>query len=468
MIRPRIGFVSVTRPAFKGDSAAAVHASLEKLGALAERYDFELMPAAQPVRDSDEARREAAALGEAGLDYLLIQLTTFATGDVVAPLVGPVRRVGLWGLPERAGGLGSRGPLPLNSLCGLTMSLSLLDTPQVRKEEPVKWFYGEADEPAFERRLATTVAALRGLAAVESARILAIGGTAPGFFALEEMPALAGVQVARRELDELFQRVAAVPGAEAERRARLWSEREHAEVSFEQLVRGARIDAALEAMADEAEATALAVRCWPELPETCGSMACAAMGDSSGREIPAACEGDVMGALSMLALQGVSGAPAILMDLSDVDEHDDTLQAWHCGNAPLGWAAAGPSGAPDTRLTAHFNRDGTGVVRDMRLRAGPVSGFRLLASGRRAVVVGGEIRREEKAGFDGVRGWIGDLRWGDTPVGVRAFVANLLDRRLPHHLAFGRGDRVDALVELCAFLGAEVVPALPTTPRLRP
>ncbi|MEJ2290318.1 MAG: L-fucose isomerase [Deinococcales bacterium] len=468
MIRPRIGFVSVTRPAFKGDSAAAAGASLEALGALAERYGFELVPAGQRVRDADEARRAAGALADEDLDYLLVQLTTFATGEVVAPLVQAVRRVGLWGLPERAGGHGREGPLPLNSLCGLNMSLSLLDTPQVGKEEPVKWFYGEADAPDFERRLATTVDALRGLAAVEAARILAIGGTAPGFYALEEVPELAGVQLVRRELADLFERVAAVPEAEAERRARAWAERERADVTFAQLVRGARIDAALEAMASEVDATALAVRCWPEVPETCGSMACAAMGDASGREVPAACEGDVMGALSMLALQGVSGSSAILMDLSDVDEEDDTLQAWHCGNAPLAWAAAGPSGAPDTRLTTHFNRDGTGVVRDMRLKAGPVSGFRLLASGRRAVVVGGEIRREEKAGFDGVRGWIGDLRWADTPVAVRGFVSNLLDRRLPHHLAFGRGDRVDALVELCALLGTEVVPALPTTPRLRP
>jgi hypothetical protein len=52
-------------------------------------------------------------------------------------------------------------------------------------------------------------------------------------------------------------------------------------------------------------------------------------------------------------------------------------------------------------------------------------------------------------------------------VDVRAFVANLLDRRLPHHLAFGRGDRVDALYELCAYLGADVLPALPPASYLR-
>ncbi len=466
MIRPRIGFVSVTRPAFKGDSAAAARRSLEGMERLAERLGFELVAPVQAVRDAPEAARAARTLAEEGLDYLLVQLTTFATGDVVAPLLAAAERVGLWGVPERAGGWRD-GPLPLNSLCGLNMTLSLLDAPQVAKSEPVKWFYGLPDDPEFGRRLAATVGALRGLAAVHSARILAIGGTAPGFYGLQEAPALEGVEVVARDLAALFERVAAVPEAEAEARARGWQERERADVSFEQLVRGARIDVALERLAEETGATALAVRCWPEVPDTCGSMACAAMGDSSAREVPAACEGDVMGALSMLALQGISGDPAILMDLSDVDEADDSLQVWHCGNAPVAWAAPGPAGGPDTRLTTHFNRDGTGVVRDMRLRAGPVTGFRLLSSGGRAVIVGGEVRREEKVGYDGVRGWVGGLRWGESPVDVRAFIANLLDRRLPHHLAFGRGDRVEALYELCAYLGADVLPALPPASYLR-
>jgi len=463
---PRIGYAPITRPAFQGDTASAVRASLRGLETLAGELDFELVEA-PPVAGPEDARRLAADLAGQDLDYLLIQLTTFATGDVAAPLLRCVPRVGVWALPERAGGRGASGPLPLNSLCGATMVLSTLERPEVAKVEPVKWFYGEASAPDFRRRLAVTVAALRGLAALQDATVLAIGGTAPGFYGLDEAPALDGVRVVRQELGELFDRVAAVAEADAEARARRWSEGERSEVSFEQLVRGARIDAALEAMAREADADALAVRCWPELPERCGSMACAAMGDMSGREVPAACEGDVMGALSMLALQGVSRESAILMDLSDVDPVDDSLQVWHCGNAPLAWAAADGAGRPDTRLTTHFNRVGVGVVRDLRLRAGPVSGFRLLRSGRAAMIVSGEVASPHKAGFDGVRGWISDLHWGEERVGAGGLVANLLDRRLPHHLAFGRGHHTSALNELCAFLGADVLPALPPRPYLR-
>ncbi|MEJ2667639.1 MAG: hypothetical protein P8Z81_11165 [Deinococcales bacterium] len=468
MSRLRIGFVSVTRPAFKGDTAAAVRRSLAGLEALADELDFEPVAVAAPLADAAAAERAAAELGGLELDYLLVQLTTFVTGDIVAPLLRAVPHVGAWGLPERAGGRGQAGPLPLNSLCGLSMTLSTLAHPVVAKVEPVKWFYGEADDAAFRVRLAVTVAALRGLLALARARVVAIGGTAPGFYGLDEVPALAGVQVVRRELSELFERVAAVSDAEAAARARRWAETERYDVPFEQLQRAARIDLALAGMAAQAEASALAVRCWPELPEACGAMPCAAMGNVSARELPAACEGDVMGALSMLALQGISGESAILMDLSDVDPADDSLLVWHCGNAPVAWAAAEEGGRrPDSRLTVHFNRDGMGVVRDMRLRPGAVSGFRLLRSGHAAVIVAGELARPEKAGFDGVRGWLSGVRWGHEPVGAAGMVANLLDRRLPHHLAFGRGELVEPLFELCAHIGAEVVPPLPRRPYLR-
>lgn len=466
-VRPRIGFVSVIRPAFKGDGAAAARRSLDGLGGLADELGFELVDLGRPVTDAQEAERAAAELAERELDLLLVQHTTFATGDVVAPLLHAVKQVGVWGLPESAGGGGARGPLPLNSLCGLNMTLSLLDAPQVAKRERVKWFYGDVASPGFRRRLAPTVAALRGLRALATARVLAIGGTAPGFYGIEDVPALDGIEVVRRELDELFARTAAVEASQAEARAASWARREATDLTREQLVRGARIDVALETMARDAGADALAVRCWPELPDACGSMACAAMGESGAREVPAACEGDVMGALSMLALQGVSGAPALLMDLSDVDERDDSLLVWHCGNAPLAWASAAPDGARASRLTTHFNRDGVGVVRDMRLREGAVSGYRLLAGGRRAVVAGGRVRDPEKAAFDGVSGWIDALSWAETPVTAAGFVANILDRRVPHHLAFGSGDVVGALLELSAYLGAEVLPALPESAILR-
>ena len=467
----RIGFVPVIRPAFKGDAPRASEASLSALRELGTSEGFIVQTASigsetmHPATDqrvppyvvtsAAEAARAAAELREAEIDLLVVQHTTFATGDLLAPLLQGHPRVGIWALPEEAGGRGRTGPLPLNALCGLNMTLSLARSPAVAREGHVAWFYGGAEDAWFRERWGSTLAAVRALRALDGARILQIGGTAPGFYRLEEMPeGLPGVAVETRPLGALYEAVRRVDDAEARKRAADWRA-EPADASADHLLRAARLDLALAALAEDAGADALAVRCWPELPDACGAMACLAMGESAGRGVPAACEGDVMGALSMLVLQAVSRSPAILMDISDLDRHDDSLQVWHCGNAPLQWAA---DGRP-TRLTTHFNRDGVGVVRDMVLRPGPATGFRLLDGGRRAWILSGVVASPEKDGFDGVRGWVRDLRWNGRPCSARAAVTQMLDLRLPHHLAMGSGDGTRALRELGQWIGAEPIPA---------
>lgn len=473
----RIAFVPVIRPLFKGDAPRATERALRGLRSLGETLGFEVAtprvdsPAthaatgaplpAYAVSDADEARRAATQVEALEPDLLLILHATFATGDLLAPLLGAARRVGVWALPEASSGAPPTGPLPLNALCGLAMTMSLLDRPEVARDAPVKWFYGGADEDRFRDRLEVTVAALRGLRAVEGARIARIGGTAPGFYGIDEAPAVAGARVEHLPLASLFERVAAVPEADARALAGRWGELEPSDVPPDGLARAARVELALRALAAEGPYDALAVRCWPELPEESGTMACAAMGNCAAAGVPAACEGDALGALSMLALQGVSGEPAVLLDLSDVAEGDEALLFWHCGNAPAGWAAGGR-----TRLATHFNRDGVGVVRDMVLAEGPATAFRFVDGGRLAAVASGRFGPAEREGFDGVRGWLGALRWGREPVGAAAFLASLLGHRLPHHLAFGVGDRSEALLELCAWLGTRPLPALQDAPAL--
>ncbi len=454
-MRLKLGFVSVIRPTFKGDGRGAAARSLAKLRELGDELGFEVISASIAASDLESSRKAAKELSEADLDYLLIQHSTFATGELLVPLLHAAPRVGVWALPEAAGKAEATGPLPLNALCGLNMTLSFLEHPQVDKLEPVKWFYGEVDSEWFRARLAPTLAALRGLKALESARVLQVGGTAPAFYGLEERPELASIQVDSMELAEVFERMAALPEAQVKARAEDWAEEEPLEAPLEHLEQAARLELTLKTLAAEGRYDAIALRCWPEFPERCGAQISAAVGRMADAEIPTACEGDVMGALSMLALQGVSRQPSVLLDLSDVDTHDDSLLFWHCGNGPLAWAAR-----PGTRLTKHFNRDTVGTVRDMVLRPGPATGFRLLSGGKQALIVSGEFL-EAKPSFDGVRGWLGHLRWGGEPVSAQSFVANVLDTHLPHHFAFGLGSLEDALTELCAYLDTSPLPARP-------
>ena len=457
----RIGFATVVRDAFKGGATALSRRAQNALERQANADGDLLLNAPEVVRDVDAARRVGAWAAEGELDYLMILHATFATGDLLAPLVRAVPQVGVWAVPEaeglpleRDGVHPEMRPLPLNSLCGLTMTLSLLEHPAVGKTEPVKWYWGAPGSEAFTQRWRPTLGALRGLRALRTARIVQIGGTAPGFYRLEERPALAGVHVDSVPLEVLYARMADVREADVRARARAWSEAEPPLGASEaHVLVAARTELALTALAREGDYQALALRCWPEFAEACGGMACAAVGAMADRFVPTACEGDVMGALSMLALQALARAPSALMDLSDLDPGGDRLLLWHCGNAPIAFAPS--AGA---RLTTHFNRDGTGVVRDMRLAPGPATGFRLLAGGERAVIVSGALADTTEPDVDGVRAWWHELRWDGTRCTAFEVVARLLDARLPHHLALAPGEHTDAVHELVVRLGGEVLP----------
>ena len=459
----RVGFAAVVRPAFKGDGAAVAARSVAALDAVVRAQGGVLAADEGAVHDAAEAAHAGRRLGAADLDLLVVQHATFATGDLLSPLLAAAPRVVVWAVPERAGARaggpdGVRGPLPLNSLCGLNMTLSFAEGPRGGARGPVAWCYGDPADALARDRLATLLRAELGARAFATTRVLAIGGTAPAFYGLE-LPHLPGrASVVERPLGDLFARVAAIDAAEAERHAEAWRAQEPLEAPWAQLVAAARIDLALAAFARDEGANALAVRCWPELPDACGAMACAAMGRAADRRTPAACEGDVWGAASMRVLQAVADAPAALLDLSDLDRERDAVLLWHCGNAPRALASA-----TGTRLTTHFNRDGVGVVRDQTLAPGPATGFRLLPDGAGValVAIGGRVHDATGASFDGVRGWWGDLTWGRTPVSAERAVAGILDHRLPHHLALAAGDVRTALLELGERIGARVLDPSP-------
>jgi L-fucose isomerase-like protein len=439
-MRPiRVGLVPIVRPLFRGADMGLAESSATALRGLADEVGFALTYTPPPLRDVDEARTRAAeieALRRAReLDFLIIEHVTFATGDLIQPILDVDLPMAVWALPEVA----TSGPLPQNALCGLNLSLSL----PTSRTLPVKWLYGNAADAAFTARLAVTVQALRGWAAVQYPRLLLIGGTVPGFTRLDGVPDVP-LRIDRAPLDAVMDAVAAVSAARM--RARLLEIRESSAIPREHLQAAARLELALGDLGDGYDGVAL--RCWPEIPDRVSAMPCAPFARLADRGCAFACEGDVAGLVSMLAVAAVTEQPAVLLDLSHID--GDALMFWHCGNAARAWAAE--SG---TRLAPHFNRK-LPAVRDMRLAPGPVSGARFL-EGRKAVVYAGAVTERADA-YDGASGWFGHLRWAGAPATAGAFLASILNLRLPHHLVWGRGDHEAALTELCGWLRHEVLP----------
>jgi L-fucose isomerase-like protein len=117
---------------------------------------------------------------------------------------------------------------------------------------------------------------------------------------------------------------------------------------------------------------ALAIRCWPEFARDYGISPCAAMSLLQAEGLILACEGDIDGALSMLAHRAIGAEAPFLFDFSQVDFEENFALFWHCGVAPCNlW-----DGACTRSLDSYF-AGGKGVTADFVLKPGEVSVLRL-------------------------------------------------------------------------------------------
>jgi hypothetical protein len=207
MDKLKVGLVGTYFANFDALKLKVYERSREEIQALADLLDFELVATEEGVQSHEEAERAARELQAAGVDFLLIQASSFSLGDVILPLVDVGARLGLWFLPEPS----FEGQIPLNSLTGFNLFASILRLYLRERQIPFKWFYGGATTPRFRRRLEITIRALGALKRLSQTKIGLLGGAAPTFYNLDyDAASIAqrlGVQIEVCPMEEVFQRV---------------------------------------------------------------------------------------------------------------------------------------------------------------------------------------------------------------------------------------------------------------------
>lgn len=106
-------------------------------------------------------------------------------------------------------------------------------------------------------------------------------------------------------------------------------------ISDEKVERQAKLCIALENWMAEHHCDASAVQCWDSVEANYGCAACLSMSMMGEKGMPSACETDVMGAVSMLALLRASGVSPIYQDWNNnyKGEPDKCVNV-HCSNYP--------------------------------------------------------------------------------------------------------------------------------------
>ena len=462
MKKLKIGIASLVNLSFCGSSKDLYRTRyLPEVEELAKKLKIELVIRRDDVITEKDANAACDFFNGAEVDFTLLQSTTFPGGSVILPFARSRSPLGLWAIPESD----DRGPLPLNSFCGINMLISILGQ-YMDAKRPVKWFYGETDNPMFLERFKVTLGALRGIKTLRGSRVALVGGIAPGFtdMAFDERTTMARLGAAVDRLPEY---------GDIKERALAYKKEEITPV-MEEFVKDAvcvnitnandmeataRLYRAFEDLIKQNAYDAIAIGCWPKYRRDFSVVVCGIIGRLLEKGYIAACEGDVDGMLTMMMLSGVSGGEKpMLMDLSDFDFSDNSAQFWHCGSAPRHFAD--PSGMS---LGCHFKPGKfapagdsvpVGTVNDLYIRSSPATAARLTWEYEHMLLLTGEFyNKKDNRGFDGSRGWMNKLRLAGKPVDARDLMNTLLTARLQHHYAIIAGDYGNEIMEASAWLG---------------
>ena len=173
------------------------------------------------------------------------------------------------------------------------------------------------------------------------ARIGAIGARPAGFQTVragEKLVHKSGITVVPVDLSEILGAARKIEDTDAELLKKLEEIKCYAAVPKEysdKLVLQAKFGVAVERWIEANQIDAVAVQCWDSLEQNYGCAACVTMSMLGEKLLPAACEVDIAGAVSMYALTLAAQGQSALLDWNNNFAEDrNKCVCTHCGNFP--------------------------------------------------------------------------------------------------------------------------------------
>lgn len=194
---------------------------------------------------------------------------------------------------------------------------------------------------AFRADLARFAATCRVVRGLRGARIGALGARPTAFNTVrysEKLFERSGISIETLDLSEALGRAVHLDSADPSVRAKLTAIAAYTSVegipdlSLEKM---AKLGVVIDRWMDETGLDATAIQCWTALEEFYGVVPCTLMSMMSDRLCASACETDIAGTVSMLALQLAGQRPSALLDWNNNYGGDpDKAVVFHCSNLP--------------------------------------------------------------------------------------------------------------------------------------
>lgn len=471
--RPRIGYVGVSISSYYAEKYRVRETAIDALQGESDALGYDLVAIGRPIHSAEDAEAAARELKDQRIDFLMIQNAACSAGEQLYPLLDAAPRVGLWSVPDPS----FDGPVQLSSLVSMSHFASLIKTVVKDRDVPYKWFYGNPDAERFRERFAVTARSLRAVVGLERSRIGWIGGISPGFDGMvsdaDAFRRRLGVTIEPIDLADVVDRAKAVEAgrvAEAVGDMR-GAARSIAVTEDEAFDRVARLYLALHDLSADQDYDALAVQCWSDIQGLYNVAPCLAYGWlGSEHRFPVACEGDVLGAVSMHTLNLMSDrdGSATLLDIAALDPDRQAMLMWHCGVSPRHFANRDGIAWVDHVTLGRNGEDGPyGVSGDQVFAPQPTTVSYVNEDASRLLVLKSEIVEHPSKGFDGTRGWVSKTYLNGEAIDLWDLLNTLTVRGLQHHFAMGQGDLTRELMELAAWTNMRLVEPVPYADHLQ-
>lgn len=458
MLKIKVGLVSSKDASFIGDSKERFGRSVEELKRKSKELGFNLHVVNTPVFNEAEAKQAVNECEHQNVDFLLLQITACSAGTLI-PIFARITnaRLGIWAIPEEA----TEGPSPFNSFVGLTFYAGIIGHYIKERDIPFKWFYGNADEEMFQARLSVTVKALTALKNLCDSKIALIGGVSNGFGDLyfderSIKKTFPGIKISQyNEYREIRDKALSYKTDQVAKAAEDFVREAQgiSETCKPYVDSNVRIYMAYKEYIEEYGCDALALNCIYKLQEDFKTNLCAVIAKLNDNGTVVACEGDLMGAISMLLLKYLTGNETTLMDFPQFDEKDNSILMWHCGSTAKCFAC-------DECFTYRTSYSGMPIVRDLSFKPGHVTMARIAGEADRVFIADGKVIKNKNS-FVGSHGWVGDLRLNREKISAIDFVNTVLVSKFHHHYPVVLSNTTKEICEIASWLSLKLVKKVP-------
>jgi len=197
------------------------------------------------------------------------------------------------------------------------------------------------DSADFEKDLAWFAATCRVVNGFKNLRVGSIGARPTAFNTVrysEKLLEASGISTETLDLSEVFGRINRLKDNDAGVQAKLAEIKKYVTtggVPDAALIKMAKLGYVIDDWMEKTDLQISAVQCWTSMEEYFGVVPCTIMSMMSNKLLPAACEVDVCGTLSMHALALASETPSALLDWNNNYGSDpNKAVCFHCSNLP--------------------------------------------------------------------------------------------------------------------------------------